>query len=312
MAVRPWTECDSLLEAFPVDAVDEPLDYAAEGQARAAEFSTNACVRATGDDAIDMARGKRTRPRTTAQVAADKHANELAIQLGRMLRDRRLGRHATQASVAAVAGMPRTTYTTLEGGGTGGVSLRTLSRAAAAVGTELRAYVAETSAADQPRDAVHLRHQELVLRVASGGGWTGLPEAELDRHAGTSRAANVLLTRGHEWAIFEVWDWFSDVGASLRDWDRRRVALEALAISRLPPDAGAELVLPRVGGCWVARATVRNRKLVSEHRHVFRARFSGSSRLWLEALTGSRPMPADAALLWVRVDGSALLPSRLG
>ena len=148
---------------------------------------------------------------------------------------------------------------------------------------------------------------------------SGLPPAGMDgAPGGRARSPRWHITNGGrvadawtEWAIFEVWDWFSDVGASLRDWDRRRVALEALAISRLPPDAGAELVLPRVGGCWVARATVRNRKLVSEHRHVFRARFSGSSRLWLEALTGSRPMPADAALLWVRVDGSALLPSRL-
>ena len=274
-------------------------------------LSTNRGVRAVHDDGIDMPRGKRTKPRTQIQVAADRHADELAIQVGRMLRDRRQGRGSTQAAAAATAGMPRTTYTTLEGGYASGASLRTLSRAAQAVGGELRAYVAETSAADQPRDAVHLRHQELVLRVASGGGWRGLPEAELDRHAGTSRAADVLLTRGPEWAIVEVWNWFLDVGASLRDWDRRRAALEALAIARTAPSA-VHSALPRVGGCWVVRATVRNRRLVAEHQHVFRARFPGSSWLWLEALRGSRLMPLEPALIWVRVDGSALFASRLG
>ncbi len=263
------------------------------------------------DDAIDMPRGKRTKARTQTQVAADKHADELAIQLGRMLRDRRQGRGSTQAAVAAAAGMPRTTYTTLENGHASGTSLRTLSRAAKAVGGELRTYVAATSAADQPRDAVHLRHQELVLSVASAGGWRGLPEAELDRQAGTSRAADVLLTRGSEWAIVEVWDWFMDVGASLREWDRRRAALEALAIARMASNV-VDPELPTVGGCWVVRATVRNRRLVSEHQHVFRARFPGSSRLWLEALRGPRRMPLDPALIWVRVDGSALFGSRLG
>jgi len=29
--LRPWKEGKSLLEAFPVDAIDKPLDYVAEG-----------------------------------------------------------------------------------------------------------------------------------------------------------------------------------------------------------------------------------------------------------------------------------------
>ena len=129
----------------------------------------------------------------------------------------------------------------------------------------------------------------------------------------TSRAADVLLQRGNEWCLQEVWDWFADVGAAFRDWDRRMDAVDRLAIARTPqsPDGARDGALPRVGGCWVVRATRRNRRLVSEHAHLFRARFPGSSRHWLSALTGRSPMPSAPAILWASVDGSRLFPSRL-
>lgn len=184
-----------------------------------------------------------------------------------------------------------------------------------AAGGELRVYIAKISAADQPRDAVHLRNQELIARTAAAGGWRVLPEQALDREARTSRAADVLLQRGNEWCLQEVWDWFADVGAAFRDWDRRLDAVERLAISRMAPpvaDAGgnAEL-LPRVGGCWVVRATRRNRRLVDEHRHLFRARFPGSAHAWLAALTTPASMPPIPAILWAAVDGTRFFPSRL-
>jgi hypothetical protein len=259
-----------------------------------------------------MGHSKRVRPRTPAQVASDNHADHVARQLGRSLRDLRSGSRRTRASIAAKAGMPRSSYATLEGDGEGGVSLRAMSRAATAAAGELHAYISAASAADQPRDAVHLRHQELVLATAAAGGWTGVPETALDRDAQTSRAVDVLLRRGHEWVIVEVWDWFADVGAALRDWDRRLAVLEAYAIARMPPDHSAEVTVPTIGGIWVVRATARNRRLLAAHRHVFQSRFPGSAKAWLGALTGADVIPAQPTILWVRVDGSALFPSRLG
>lgn len=229
----------------------------------------------------------------------------------------------SQLAAADRAGLARSTWSGLEIARDGRVTLATMNRAAMALGTDVRAYIGNASAASQPRDATHLRHQELVIRTAAAGGWTALAETALDRDARTSRAADVLLERGHEYAITEVWDWFDDVGAAQRDWDRRLDALDRYAIGRLSPNAapgalprpgGAvePAVLPKIGGCWVVRATRRNRLLVSEHRHLFRARFAGSGHAWLEALTTSRPMPERPALLWVSVDGRHLYPARLG
>jgi hypothetical protein len=71
--------------------------------------------------------------------------------------------------------------------------------------------------------------------------------------------------------------------------------------------------VPRIGGCWLVRATRRNRQLVGEHRHFFRARFPGSGRAWLAALSDAAvPMPAEPALLWVDVGGTRLFAARLG
>jgi hypothetical protein len=221
----------------------------------------------------------------------------------------------TQAKAAAAAGISRGEWSGLELGKRD-ATLWIVNRAAHAVGGKLRAYVEETSAATLPKDAVHLRNQELVLRTAAPGAWRGQPEATIDRDAGRSRHADVLLERrgtagpgATEYALFEVIDWFEDVGAPTRDWARRLDAVEKRAIARM---VGEEFV-PRISGCWLVRATRRNRQLVSEHRHFFRARFPGSGRAWLAALTDTATaMPAQPALLWVDVGGTRIFAARLG
>jgi hypothetical protein len=179
----------------------------------------------------------------------------------------------------------------------------------------LRAYIEETSAASAPRDAVHLRNQELVLRVASGGGCRGVPEQALDADLARSRHGDVVLSRlrasaaMQEVCLIEVVDWVADAGESVRDFQRRVAALDRYAVARMRP---ADTV-PQSGGCWLLRATRRNRELVDEHRHFFRGRFPGSSRAWVAALTDpAAPMPAEPALLWVDVGGTRIFASRLG
>lgn len=179
-----------------------------------------------------------------------------------------------------------------------------------AVNSTFEAYLKETTAADQPRDAVHLRHQELLIRTAVPGGWRALPEEQIDREARTSRWGDVLLHRRlgtvDEYSLFEIFDWFDDVGAHTRDWLRRLDALERYAIARMRDDN-----LPQTGGCWIVRATVRNRRLIAEHRAFFESRFGGSGHDWLLALSSPLPRPSQPALLWVSVDGKRLFPSRL-
>lgn len=118
-----------------------------------------------------------------------------------------------------------------------------------------------------------------------------------------------MVSEPREMAIMEVIDFFLDVGATIRSWDRRLATVESRAIARIVGDEP----LPRVSGCWIVRATRRNRDLIRAHAALFHARLPGSPSAWLRALAepGTR-MPDQPALLWVSVNGDRLWPGRLG
>jgi transcriptional regulator with XRE-family HTH domain len=248
--------------------------------------------------------------RSRLQSAADDAAAVLSTKLGRALRDARARRRLTQAEAAALAGISRSEWSGLELGKRG-ATVWMLNRAAFAVGTSLNAYLPEASAADLPRDAVQLKAQELVLRTAKPGGWFGMPEDQIDREARTSRFGDVVLSRPKlrplEVALMEIIDWFDDVGAPTREWNRRLEAVERRAIARMVGDDP----VPIISGCWLIRATQRNRALVRDHSNFFASRFSGSGKAWLAAMTDPTvSMPTDPALLWVAVNGDRLFATR--
>ncbi len=259
----------------------------------------------------------RAERRTPLQAAADRSAIAVSAKLGRMLRDGRSRLRLRQLDASARAGLSRSRWSDLECGRDPLATVATWSRAAAAVGGRLEAWIKETSAADQPRDAVHLRNQELIIRLSESGGWTALPEEMIDREARTSRAADVLLTRTTrdgtaEYALWDVWDWLPDVGAVTRDFQRRVDAVDRYAVARMPND-GQEGHLPRTGGCLAIRATARNRRLIADHRHFFGARFPGSGYAWIQCLTDRQAtLPKTCALVWISVHGDRLLAARLG
>ncbi len=280
--------------------------------------------------------------RTPLQVSADRRAASLAATLGRAVRDARLEHGLRQVDVASRAAIAQSTESELECGHGEDVSLLVWARAAYACGTDLRAYLERTSSSAQPRDAVHLRHQELVARVASAGSWRPMPEAQLDIDPARSRSADLLLERPGEVALVEIWDAFEDVGAAFRSWDRRlgrlleretgrprptgRGAHPAEARpngasarpietdrrpdgARVRPDVTGEV---RVAGCWVVRATRRNRQLVHEHATLFAARFPESGQRWLTAMEHAEAsMPERSGLLWTSVAGDRLFSARL-
>jgi hypothetical protein len=247
--------------------------------------------------------------RTPTQAAADRAATELAKKLGKMLADGRRRSGLKQSDAAARAGISRGRWGDLEVRSDPGATLATLSRAAAAVGGSLEAYIRETSAADAPRDSVHLKNQNLVIGLSKAGGWTALPEEFIDREARTSRAADVLLERTssvdrtREYSLWDIHDWIEDAGAAVRNFARRVDGLEQFAIARMASDEE----LPRTGGVFVLRATRRNRDLVQENRHFFKARFPGAAKSWLASLRDTAaPVPREAALVWVSVNGERL------
>lgn len=231
--------------------------------------------------------------RTPRQVRADARADQLAVFLGRALTNGRAAIGATQTAAAGVAGISQSCWSELERGKGASVALRVWVRATDAVGSDLRAYLEGASATTQPRDAVHLRHQELVASIATRGGWSIRPE----QHVAGAGVADLLLTRTEDTALIEIWNWLADVGDAFRTWDRK---LERLRTSD-----------PWASGCWVIRATRRNRQLVADHRTLFAARFPASGTAWLRALEhANAPMPDAAALLWVSVRGDRLIAAR--
>jgi len=279
-----------------------------------ARTTANRQVSAHDNTCTEMPRRRRDRRqrRTACQVAADARAKDVARALGRSLKDARGPK--TQATVSETAAVAPSTVSEAERGNGSAFTLVTWARLAAAAGSSLHAYFESASAADQPRDSVHLRAQELIVQMAAGGGWKGQAEAALDDPAVGSRSADVLLERlrpdtSTELALVEIWDWFDDVGAAFRSWDGKLARVERAAIARLPPSEDGDPALPVVSGCFVVRATRRNRGLIQDHRSLFGARFSASGRAWLRCLEdAAAPMPTQAGLLWILVNGERLRP----
>lgn len=253
--------------------------------------------------------------RTPSQVTWDESASELMAKLGSAIRDARRRAGLSQSELAAHAGVVQGTISAIELGRTATVSLLVLVRVASACGDEVHAYLERASGTDEPRDIAHVRAQSLIVDLATPGGWRATPEARIDGMADRSRSIDVLLERSRpreatEVAVIEVIDWLADLGAALRDWDRRLARVEERTIATRTREGDSSTLVPRVSGCWVIRATKRNRALVSELRALFRARFTGSSRAWLAALETGSPMPVDPALLWINVKGDRIWPAR--
>jgi hypothetical protein len=197
----------------------------------------------------------------------------------------------------------------LERGQGATASIETWASVAAAAGTQLAAFLEELPGATRPRDYEHLKRQQLVIETARFGGWTPTIEQAINRAWERHRSIDVRLVRPsrRESAIVEIWDWFDDVGAAFRGLDAKVTATEREHLARELTGSGSW----RVAGLIVVRGTRRNRQLVQEFVSVFRARFPGSGRAWLDALRASdSPMPEGAGFLWTDVRGGRLFGAR--
>ena len=188
-------------------------------------------------------------------------------------------------------------------------SLETWACVAAAVGEQLVGFLELAPGATPPRDIEHLRRQSALIEAAAAGGWTALPELAIDPGAVRSRSIDVALIRQdrREAVAVEIWDWFDDVGASLRGLDGKVAGLQAKLAGRAGParDEPATIApVPgtgngwRVRGMFVVRDTRRNRTLIAELRPLFASRFPASSIAWLTALRSTDAVPDGHGLLW--------------
>jgi hypothetical protein len=108
--------------------------------------------------------------------------------------------------------------------------------------------------------------------------------------------------------LVEVWNWFDDVGGSIRSLDGKKAALRGRLKARAEDGEGTWTIR-----ClFVVRRTRRNERLVREVRAVFAARFPASSGAWLGALTDpARLVPSEDGFVWSTAN-AVLQASRLG
>ncbi|HEU0235026.1 MAG TPA: helix-turn-helix transcriptional regulator [Candidatus Limnocylindrales bacterium] len=242
------------------------------------------------------------RPQLLAEAA--RLNAELLARLGGELRASRKRRRVTQATLGAMIGVSQSTISLMECGRGGSLSLDVWQRAFVALDRPLRLDMPRDRL-EQPADAGHLLVQELVLRMARAVGFRStfeLPTRPMD----PGRSADVGLRHdAHRiLALTECWNLMGDVGAAARSTNRKLAEAAELAIV-----LGGERPY-RVAGCWVVRATRRNRDLVDRYPEVFAARFPGSSVAWVRAIsTGSEP-PSEPGLVWCDVAGTRLFPWR--
>lgn len=207
-------------------------------------------------------------------------------------------------------GIHRSSVSRIETGHGGSFSVDTWQLISLAEGRRLEVRLSADPQAE-PADAGHLAIQELVLRVGRAAGFARTFELPT-RPAHPARSADVGLRddRRRLLVLVECWNTIGDVGAGARSSERKRAEAEALAIAIGPPGEDGTIQPYRVRGCWVVRATARNRALVARYPEVFAVRFSGSSAAWVRALTTGAEPPREPGLLWCDVAASRLFPWR--
>jgi hypothetical protein len=159
---------------------------------------------------------------------------------------------------------------------------------------------------DEPRDAGHLRAQELVLGLARRLGRRS--DLELPtRPADPSRAIDVVLRddTARCLVLVEIWNRLDDLGAALRSASRKQFEAEGLAIL-----AAVDDLQYRVASCWLLVDTAANRRLVTRYPEIFAARFGGSSFGWVRCLVEGAAPPIAPGLAWIDPRAGRILPMR--
>lgn len=240
--------------------------------------------------------------RSDLSIQASQRNREQRLRIGGEIRAMRERRGLTRTELARRAGIGRMVESRIERAATN-MDLDVLQRIGVALDRPLLVTFGR-DLAEGPADAAHLAMQELVLRLGRQAGFAGSFEVPT-RPAEPWRSVDVGLVDdpGRRLVLVECWNTFGDIGAAARSTNRKRAELEALTAARWPTQS-------QIGVVWIVRATARNRQLIQRYPEVFTARFPGSSRAWLEALTQRAPLPAEPGLLWCDVGATRLFEWR--
>jgi transcriptional regulator with XRE-family HTH domain len=222
-----------------------------------------------------------------------RRTQERRARLGGQVRAMRVRRRWSQIELAQRAGADRNVIGRLERG-VGTVDIEVLERVGIALGVVLRLDFGRDPREDAA-DAGHLAMQELVLRLGRAVGFDRQFELAT-RPDEPWRHIDVALGSDRQKVAIEVecWNTFGDIGAASRSSNRKVAELQQAAVARWGEDARAALV-------WVVRDAARNMALIARYPEVFAARFPGSSRAWVAALTEGGPIPTEPGLAWCDV-----------
>jgi DNA-binding XRE family transcriptional regulator len=247
-----------------------------------------------------MARRKRP------ELAAEAHRLNLEqlARLGGEVRRSRRRQRRTQAGLAKAVGVVQSTISRLERGHGGSLSLDLWQRVFLTLGRRL-IVDSPRDPGEEPGDAGHLAIQELVLRLGRAVGYRRTFELP-SRPSDPVRSIDVgLRDDEHErFILVECWNTIGDIGAAARSTSRKLSEAAEVAIALGSKHHAL------VTGCWVVRATARNRALVARYPEVFAVRFPGSSAAWVRALTHGEGPPLEAGLVWCDVAATRLYPWR--
>lgn len=237
--------------------------------------------------------------RSELDILVRRRLQEQRARLGAEVQSLRERRGWTRIKLARRAGLGRMVVSRLERG-VANPDLEALHRVAAALDRPLVVDFGGRDPHEPTSDAGHLGIQELMLRLGRTIGATGSFELAT-RPVEPWRSVDVGLAFERERRLIhiECWNTIGDVGAAARSSARKQAELADLAIARWGAEASVALV-------WVVRATARNRALVARYPEVFAARFPGSSRRWVEALTTGVHPPERPGLVWCDVGATRI------
>lgn len=247
-----------------------------------------------------MARLKR--PELAAE--ARRLSREQLARLGGEARASRRRRRMTQTGLGRIVGVVQSTISQAERGEGGSLSLDVWQRIFLALGRRLVVEAGRDSL-EQPRDAGHLRIQELLLRLGRSAGYQASFELPT-RPADPARSVDVMLRDDVRrlLVVVEAWNTIGDIGAAVRSFQRKLTEAEALAIA-----IGGQRP-HRVCGLWVVRAVERNRRLLASYPELFAGRFPASSAVWASVLAGGSDPPTEPGLVWCDVSATRIFPWR--
>jgi transcriptional regulator with XRE-family HTH domain len=237
-------------------------------------------------------------------VAAARVLQPVLTREGEKIRRARRRRHWPQRELARRLAVNQATISRLERGAGQTLSLLLWQQVATLLGLPLDLKLGR-DLLEAPPDAGHLDIQELILRFGRKCGY-GRTFELATKPSDPSLSTDVGLTDDANGRLIQVEcvNTFGNINAAVRSSDRKRAEADALAVAIGHGDPYA------VHQVWVVRASRRNRALLSRYPELFAARFTGSSRAWVAALTTGAPPPTTTGLVWCDVRATRLFEWR--